>query len=312
MNLNNISKNLLKSLFTLEHREKASFTLGEVVKGEILEKAEKWLLVNLGEKGIVKAFSDVELTNKEIFLKVISTKPEVVLKLYNNAENDTLNFTQELSNNDVAEKIKEYFPDLKDKIFINEKDMKNPLNLKHKIIKLPENLGFDLEKSILEEDINKGSLKFKALESPNASSHDILNFINHNQKINNEFQLVVPLFFQDAQIKKGCIVFKKKEKIKKDKQPFSIVILLDLSNNRKLQVNLTALNKELSISFLSDNSNFIRMLNKNFKMLHDALIANGFKILSYNFKVTSQLDNNEELMNLILENNYLNIVDIKT
>jgi len=313
MNLNSIEKSLLKLFSVPDLKGKPLFRLGEILKGEVLEKAENMLLVDLGEKGIVKAFSDLDIAGGNILLKVISTKPEVVLKVFNKHENHILDFIKDLDNDkSVKEALKNVKSHIKDKIFIFEKDLSKPELLKSKIIRLPENIGFDFEKSILENNVNKESLKFNLLESHKTSSSELLNFINNNQKLNNDFQMIFPLFFQETEMKKGAVLFKKKEGGAKEQKSFSIVIFLELMENRQLQVNITAIKKELSLSFLSNSSFFIKILKKDFKNLADALEGMGFKILSYNFKTVESLDNNEEMLNLLLENNNLNIIDIKT
>jgi hypothetical protein len=318
MILNKINKTALIDLLEIKELKKVSqFKIGEILKGNVLEKSENFLLIDLGKKGIVKAFSELPLLNEEIFLKVIGTKPKVVLKLLKDQHINIFKSLENLQLEHVEEALKNN-KNLHEKVLIGSNDFNNKKILAKKLANLPEQLGFTLEKELLNGKINKESLKYKLLtenDSIPVKSHEKLTeFLTSFQKMNNQYQFIIPLIFQNnVELEKGWIAFKKKDSQKNQKGTFSIVIYLELSNNRKLQVNLISLRKNLNLSIISNNEEFLNDLKDNSESLINELKSKDYNVVSINFKYLENDDDffylNKELFE---EDNNFNIVDIKT
>ncbi len=322
MNLNKIVWIDLKRFLSINFKDvkgKLSFKTGEVLKGEVLQQLENSLLVDLGEKGIVKAWSDVNITDKNVFLKVIQTNPEVVLKLLSKNKQNIDLFLKNFNLSEIKAFIDE-FPKLREHIEITEKDLaKNSKTntLSKKIKELPDKLGLTFEKDLQQGKVNKDSVKFKALEfikdNIDTTTHkNILQFIEQNQNLNNNIQLFYPLFFKDIEIEKGYILFKKANKQNSEDKSFNIVILLDLTDSRVLQINILSLNKNLNLTFITNKENFLKVLKEDIGELSSRLKSFEFNIMSVSFKHVAGLDNNNELKDILSDTENVNIIDIKT
>ena len=367
MNLNKIVGIDLKRFLSIDFKDvkgKLLFKTGEVLKGEVLQRLENSFLVDLGDKGIVKAWSDVNITDKNVFLKVVQTNPEVVLKLLGKAEQNVNLFLKNFNLFDIKAFLEE-FPELMEKLEITAKDFavhseadNLPKNIKEfsdksglifekelhenseqkkhfeitekdftnnsktnllakKIKELPDKLGLTFEKALHQGKINKDSVKYKVLDSiksniESTTHKNILQFIEHNQTLNNNSQLFFPLFFKDLEIDKGYILFKKVNKQDSKDKSFNIVILLDLTENRVLQINILSVNKNLNLTFIANKENFLKELKGDIAELDSNLKAFDFNIISVSFKHVDKLDNNNELKNFFSEPDNINIIDIKT
>ncbi len=291
---------------------------GEILKGEIIKQEENFLLVNLGKKGIIKAFSSLNsnISGKNVHLKVIKTSPSIVLKVLNKNYNIIKNL-KEYNIDEILNKFPEIGKDLK----FNDSDLSQSEKLKIKLKNLPEKLGLNFEKKILEENhISPDNLKAKILnELSSTSSHtnhhinQTLQYIENIQKINNEFFFFLPLFFENQHIEKGAIFFNNLQKNKNsDKNGFNIVLLLELSDNRVVQIDVFIIGKNISLTFLSNNKKFLTLLKEEFEQFNLKIENYNFKIVSTIFKEVSNLDFDENFDEFIKIDKNNNIVDIKT
>ncbi len=309
-------KRLLKNEIKVLKDTKLNIKPGEIIEGEVLKQDEKFLLVNLGKKGIIRAFSNLNfnIENKKLLFKVIKTSPSVVLKILDKK----YQLTQDLKSFDLKNVIKT-FPNIEENLNFNNKDLQNVEKIINKLKELPQKLGLTFEKEIVEnKKISFDNLKANLIETLKSTPehHEIkqaLQYIENIQKLNNDFFFFFPIFFKSQDLKKGALFYNNlQNKNEPEKQSFNIVMLLELSDNRVLQIDILILGKNVSLSFICNNKNFLNMLSEQFENLSINLKNSNFKIISTSFKMIDKLDFDKSFSNFIKIDKNENIVDIKT
>ncbi len=322
MNLNKILTNLDKLLNLKIDSSKSNidFKNGEIIKGEVIKFTDTHLLVDIGERGVVTALTDfkIPIANqnlKNILLKVVNTQPNVILQLVNPKEG----LNQEKIADNISEDrnklntIIDRFPQLKDSIFIDKKDFENIELLKDKIKNLPDKLGFTFENNLSKEVVDKENLKYKLIENDsNSSKGSDLQTVENFQKFNDQFQLFLPLFFKDSDIDKGSILYKDVSQNSKEGKAFTVLILLNMTDDRVIQISIIAINKDISLNITSNNQRFLDIIKNGIEELNENITQLGFKVISISFNISDKINNEDVLKSTIKNDRNINIIDIKT
>jgi len=273
-----LSKILKNILFVDETKSSKKFKKGELLEGKIIKKYKDYLIIQLKNKGLVKAYSKIPIYSEKLLLKVIKTEPTPELKIiYSSDDIEIENFKNIIDN--FADKIK----------------------------KLPQKLGLTYEKDILEKKQVLKSLKNEALKDKNIQ---LLNFIENFQKINNENLLFYPILFHALKdFKKGFIGIKK-EKTKKNF--YTILIDLELENDLNVQILIISQNNLLQLSFFSNKDIFLNEIKSHIKYLKENIEGNtDYKILGISYTISSNEEQFETLINFIHTKN-ISLIDIRT
>ena len=277
--------NLLKDLILLE--ETKEFKLGEILKGEILENLENFLIIKTAKKGILKAYTKVPIKSKKILLKVIENKPKPVLKIIHEVK-DEENFNR--IENSVKkfhlnyDKVRNFAKKNLQNLLISEKNLiENPKILK----KIIEQFGISHENKILKNEFSENLKSISMLKH----EHQITQLIESFQFASNENFLFFPVFFKENEIINKAIIGFKKNKIGKDKNEFSILIFLDFPENEKLKIFVQQILNSLYISFSSNSEIFLKKIEKNFKDLKRRIEnLTEFKVKSINFSLEEEIN----------------------
>ena len=304
--INKILKNMLFIDANSNKKSTKNFKLGEILEGKILKKLENYLLVELKNKGILKAYSEVPINSKNILLKVIKTSPNPQLQVISELPEQF-----ELENiKNIFDNYDKFFNSLKkSKLFkaiaINDNDFNNVENLAEKIKELPKKIGLTYEKDIFDKKFHD-SLKKEALQT---NDNSLLNYIETNQKLNSNMLLTFPLFLNNIKnFSEGFIGFKKNAK---NKKIFTIIIDLELTNNTNIQTFIINEDKILQLSFLSNNQEILNGLKKDIIELKEKIHNLDFNIINISFSTLNLDQQFENILNFFhLENS--KFIDIKT
>ncbi len=302
-----LSKILKNILFVDETKSGKKFKKGELLEGKIVKKYKDYLIIQLKNKGLVKAYSKIPIYSEKLLLKVIKTEPTPELKIiYSSDDIEIENFKNIIFN---LKKIKETIKNQKiaNELFLKNEDFSNIDNFADKIKKLPQKLGLTYEKDILEKKQVLKSLKNEALKDRNIQ---LLNFIENFQKINNENLLFYPILFHALKdFKKGFIGIKK-EKTKKNF--YTILIDLELENDLNVQILIISQNNLLQLSFFSNKDIFLNEIKSHIKYLKENIEGNtDYKILGISYTISSNEEQFETLINFIHTKN-ISLIDIRT
>ncbi len=301
---------ILKNILFLEadsnKKPTKNFKLGEIIEGKILKKLESYLLVELKNKGVLKAYSEVPIKSKNILLKVVKITPNPQLQIISelpeeieleNIENLFSNYSKIFNSLNKTKSFKT--------ILISNNDLNDVENLKNKIKELPKKIGLTYEKDIFEKKFHE-SLKKEAFQTNN---NTLLNYIETNQKLNSNVLLFFPLFFDNIKnFSKGFMGFKKNAK---NKNIFTIIIDLELTNNTNVQTFIINEGKILQLSFLSNNQELLNRIKKDIIILKEKIHNLNFNIINISFKMLNFDQQFENILNFLnIENS--KFIDIKT
>lgn len=253
------------------------------IKQDNLEDAQKWISSKLSENLSPK---EIELLNKEI------------QNILGKADNKTVSITESKSLNDIFAEIEKMdLPtEIKDKIIntIGERVgygvLRKELFVKLDQLKSPQELNVFYEKlyskalTLIENTSIKGE---EALV--NKEAFQIKNALEFMSQLNQKYNYTqLPIFLGDRLTHSELYIFNDKKKLKNEKAMVTTLLRLDMVNLGHLDIYINKQEKNLTIQFLTEDSEKNNRIENKLFEIHNVLNKLGFKVLGISASVSQK------------------------